>query len=47
MQSYDIRDSEEYFGILDLEKLLKKKGKNYKFKENDELRKTSLKKKFN
>ena len=42
VQSYDIRDCDEYYGILELEILLKKSGKE-RLLDNDEIRRYSSK----
>ena len=43
VQTYDIRDAEEYYGVLELEDLLKKKGKSSIKVHVDEIRRASCK----
>ena len=43
VQTYDIRDAEQYYGILELEDLLRKKGKSSIKLLDDEIRRTSSK----
>ena len=43
VQTYDIRDAEEYYGILELEDLLKKKGKSSGKVHTEEIRIASCK----
>jgi hypothetical protein len=39
VQTYDIRDCQEYYGVLELEALLKQSGKNHeRFIDMEEIR---------
>jgi hypothetical protein len=47
VQTYDIRDCEEYYGILELEKLLLKTSKGQPFEEFEEGLRTTIRKSVN